>query len=859
MSEYARGSEWRRWDLHVHTASSYDYDYNGMDSDELLANALIDNELVAVAITDHFVISKKRIESLRRLAPQIVFFPGVELRTDKGDTNIHVILIFSPNIDLDKLVESFNVFKREKGKESDKNERVYWDYKEIINFAAQHEALISIHAGSKTSGVDHKISNKLDHSQAVKEDYAKTVHIFEMGKLEDINDYKINVFPNIGERPLVICSDNHDPRIYKPKEKLWIKADPTFNGLKQIVYEPLERVCVSDITPEQKPDYLVIDRVEIYNEGFQNTPIYFNNKLNCIIGGKSTGKSILLHNLALSLDRKQVEDKDVTSQTRTKKDVKMSVYWVDGKGGENAISNERKIIYIPQTYLNKLCDEQTEKTEIDTIIQEIVLLNDDARRTYDATALSIKNYKPDVSKTLLDLIGIHNEINGIIAKMKELGDKESIKAERDKLIKEKELLTKDSSLTEEEVNEYEDATMQTAVLARKIQEIDDELSAINAITSVVEPKHIDDYRFSERTKTAIVNAQKNILEKSNEEWKSSKDKLVEFCERSKDEKLEKYHEYSSIETDLKDKIQSNKAISELTTKITTESERLAMFEQLETVKKEKEQKKETLLRKAVSSKDFYEKQHITLADAINNNSNLKTEDLQFSVEVPFRKDAFIDKLKTIMDTGRKIFKDVVAPDSFTVETYTSDKISELVENILSGELILKNKYTPETALRDILDDWFEVKYKVTMGDDSIDVMSPGKKALVLLKLLIELAQSKCPILIDQPEDDLDNRSIFDELIPFIKRKKKDRQIIVVTHNANIVLGADAEEVIVANQKGKNAPNKDFRFEYRSGSIENDLGTADKYILYSQGIQQHICDILEGGKEAFTKRKHKYHM
>ena len=134
-------------------------------------------------------------------------------------------------------------------------------------------------------------------------------------------------------------------------------------------------------------------------------------------------------------------------------------------------------------------------------------------------------------------------------------------------------------------------------------------------------------------------------------------------------------------------------------------------------------------------------------------------------------------------------------------------------------------------------------------NDLIDDMSPGKKALVLLKMLINLAESKCPILIDQPEDDLDNRSIFDELIPFIKRKKIDRQIIIVTHNANVVLGGDAEEVIVANQTGKNTPNEKYRFEYRSGAIEDDMpyDAERKDVLGKQGIQQHICDILEGGK------------
>ena len=142
-------------------------------------------------------------------------------------------------------------------------------------------------------------------------------------------------------------------------------------------------------------------------------------------------------------------------------------------------------------------------------------------------------------------------------------------------------------------------------------------------------------------------------------------------------------------------------------------------------------------------------------------------------------------------------------------------------------------------------------------------MSPGKKALVLLKLLINLAESSCPILIDQPEDDLDNRSIYKDLASFIREKKSTRQIILVTHNANIVLGCDAETIIVANQDGANAKNNQFRFEYRSGAIENveprkgANGRVMAGILNEKGIQQHICEILEGGKEAFNTRKKKY--
>ena len=86
---------------------------------------------------------------------------------------------------------------------------------------------------------------------------------------------------------------------------------------------------------------------------------------------------------------------------------------------------------------------------------------------------------------------------------------------------------------------------------------------------------------------------------------------------------------------------------------------------------------------------------------------------------------------------------------------------------------------------------------------------------------------------------------------------------MVTHNANVVLGADAEEVIIANQEGKESNNYSKQFEYRRGAIENDRpvmlgeGIIKKGILNQKGIQEQICDILEGGKDAFEKRASKY--
>ena len=192
------------------------------------------------------------------------------------------------------------------------------------------------------------------------------------------------------------------------------------------------------------------------------------------------------------------------------------------------------------------------------------------------------------------------------------------------------------------------------------------------------------------------------------------------------------------------------------------------------------------------------------------------------------------------------------------EACKKDYINAILEN--DTQKVLLSKYEKDRALQELFGDFDNIIYTVEMDGDLIESMSPGKKALVLLKLLISHDESKCPILLDQPEDDLDNLSIVSDLVAFIKERKRDRQIVLVTHNANLVLGCDAEEIIVANQQIDNnslTHNKSFRFEYRSGSIENITTTDSDTFLGSRGIQQHLCNILEGGKEAFIARKNKY--
>ena len=137
-----------------------------------------------------------------------------------------------------------------------------------------------------------------------------------------------------------------------------------------------------------------------------------------------------------------------------------------------------------------------------------------------------------------------------------------------------------------------------------------------------------------------------------------------------------------------------------------------------------------------------------------------------------------------------------------------------------------------------------------------------RTVLFALRLILAESNGTWPLLIDQPEDYLDSRSIYDEVVPFLKDKKKERQIIMVTHNANLVVGADSEQIIVANRNGDDRQNEDGKqFNYLTGSIEFSYPKIKNCpdTLNSRGVREHACDILDGGKTAFELRRNKYNL
>lgn len=178
---------------------------------------------------------------------------------------------------------------------------------------------------------------------------------------------------------------------------------------------------------------------------------------------------------------------------------------------------------------------------------------------------------------------------------------------------------------------------------------------------------------------------------------------------------------------------------------------------------------------------------------------------------------------------------------------------------------LNKRYELSSVAADVHTLTKEIRFSAELDSDRIggfsrSSMTPGKQALFALTLILNESQEPWPLLIDQPEDDLDSRSIYDTIVPYLTKRKRERQIIMVSHNANLVIGADAEQVIVANRHGNDRRNRDSRtFEYYTGALEDSrpLNEASATALGRFGIREHACEILDGGEEAFRKRREKY--
>lgn len=138
-------------------------------------------------------------------------------------------------------------------------------------------------------------------------------------------------------------------------------------------------------------------------------------------------------------------------------------------------------------------------------------------------------------------------------------------------------------------------------------------------------------------------------------------------------------------------------------------------------------------------------------------------------------------------------------------------------------------------------DHITIRYSIDYDGVDIRKLSPGTRGIVLLLLYLAMDDSdNRPLVIDQPEENLDPKSVFDELVNLFIEAKSHRQVIIVTHNANLVVNTDADQIIIA-EAGPHPHGALPPISYRSGGLEN------------AEIRRAVCDILEGGEGAFRER------
>ncbi|KVK72162.1 ABC transporter [Burkholderia cepacia] len=187
-------------------------------------------------------------------------------------------------------------------------------------------------------------------------------------------------------------------------------------------------------------------------------------------------------------------------------------------------------------------------------------------------------------------------------------------------------------------------------------------------------------------------------------------------------------------------------------------------------------------------------------------------------------------------------------DAVSFVTKLHDKITAAASgNSAKASTGLGSMLRKDRSATDVYDllfglSFLEPRYTLLFQDTQIEQLSPGQRGALLLIFYLLVDKGRNPIILDQPEENLDNETIVGLLVPVLTEAKMRRQIIMVTHNPNLAVVCDAEQVIWCSFDRKGGA----KISYIGGAIEN------------PSINRRVVDVLEGTKPAFNNRRIKYH-
>jgi predicted ATP-dependent endonuclease of OLD family len=953
-----RGSLWHRWDLHFHTPASFDYGDKSVTNKKIV-DRLVSEGVRVVAITDHHTIDIARIRRLQELAEdRLTVLPGIELRSELGSKPVHYICIFPENCDLEHV---WTRFQGTLGLTSTGiqamggDERVYVPIKDGATLTHELGGIVSIHAGDKSNSIEG-ISNREEFQKRLKFDIANAyVDLMEIGQIKDIESHWKIIFPATGlERPLVICSDNHNIKDYKVKVPLWFRADPTFRGLLMVLREPRDRVFIG-----ARP--LELARVEqnatkyIHGVSFGRRPsaptaeqwftgdVEFNHGLVAIVGNKGSGKSALSDTLGLLGSTKNsaffsfLSPKRFRHPTEGRADsFDATLTWESGEKVTRSLAESIKaeeverLKYLPQDHVERVCNELTGAGEegFEQELKSVIFSHvPDTKRLNQPTFDELVRFQTDEKQ---------NRIDSLFKQLRETSRSRAIlESQADPVVRRKlseriaqrklELDAHDKAKPAEVANPVVAGTTSASniKLMQTLTAADDTKKRLSGEIAVT----IEELRVSERRQAVAARLLEKLgnHEKDFEVFASSLaaeagelglevSELVKLAIDKRKPTVMRDAAAAGIvaaklRLDSKDAstpglraqlVVVEKQIDELQAKLDAPNRAyqaylaslaewqarregiegdakspdslkgleaaLLLLDSLPTKVSEAREQQAKLSLEIHAEKraqaEVYRDLYGPVQEFIDTHPLAKdTLKLEFRVELTTND--FPSKLLSLLalnrrgsfmgvDEGRARAETLVQTTKWEDEISVLDFLKQVDEALHvdqrdgnNTEVQLKDQVKsgkPEEVFDLVYGlDYVRPRYILRWEGKDLAMLSPGERGTLLLVFYLLIDKSDMPLLIDQPEGNLDNHTVVKVLVDCIKVARQRRQVFIVTHNPNLAVVCDADQVIHASMdKGRGSA-----VTYTSGSLESPL------------MSQYITDVLEGTRWAFGVRDGKY--
>ena len=756
-------------------------------------------------------------------------------------------------------------------------------------------------------------------------------------------------------KPAISGSDAHrvtDYGIFPSNRITWIKADPTFEGLKKTLIEPEGRVFIGECPEqleiiEERPTKF-IDSVSIkkmaesdLTEHWFDCEIPINPGLVAIIGNKGNGKSALGETIGLLGKTANTRAFSFLSNRRFRqpknnkaKHFEGSLVWASGNTESMSLdkdpdSNAFELVkYIPQNYLETLCNElgSADEEGFDDELRSVIFSHVPKQDRLGQNSLEdLIVHQTAQSTEKIEIL--QKELSRITTKIVELDAQESIehktKIEGALAAKQQELKSHNQNIptvaqkpegTDAEKEKLDALSKQFSEKKTELEKSDaalvvirEELSSVNLRISAAQrlAAKIDNFERqieTFRAETAVEIEALDLKEADVFEIKLNKGPVTKkqsglLVEKGKlelelkpEENGSKAAAHAKILAELKviqnqlnapqkaheAYLERKSAWEKTRSRIvgSTDTPESVVFYEEELKKIEAVPSKIAAQRSVAieKTKDIFRekvalaKVYRTLYDPVQNfmdSSSVAKDQLQLRFKVEIADTGFGDTFFTHVsqgvrgtycgaEEGRKRLNKLLTDNDLATE----DGIVLFVEKLIKSLLVDERDGETSTNVKDVVRkgqtiqslydfvyglNYLHPRYSLGITDKPLSELSPGERGALLLVFYLLVDQNESPLVIDQPEENLDNQTVYDLLVPCIKEAKKRRQIIVITHNPNLAVVCDAEQIICCSIN-KHDGN---RLSYESGAIENPK------------INKAIVDILEGTRPAFENRGAKY--